>query len=212
MVSNYDKQVDIGRTYFLQYDQDALAEKYHLPSDTTYLYVAYLAQHYRIHRKTAAVEVEGENGFSECRIYSVVMTIYDMLCHNRDSVLPSLSGEWTPVGSFAAAGASPDANHFTQPYADAYSGRVDELAKACGMLGELCPRLAGADVTARIDAFPFFPVILQFWERDEEFSPSVRILWDKHTMQYLHFETTYYLQGDLLKRLKDIMDHQGIAD
>ena len=46
-----------------------------------------------------------------------------------------------------------------------------------------------------------FPVLLQFWEADDEFAPQIRILWDDQTMRYLNFETTYYLQGDLLARL-----------
>ena len=61
-------------------------------------------------------------------------------------------------------------------------------------------------MTARIDVFPFFPVMFQFWEGDEEFSPQVRVLWDRNTMQYLHFETTYYLQGDLMERLQIIIE------
>ena len=211
MDSNYEKQVDIGREYFLQYDQEKMAEKYHLKTDEKYLYGTYFSQQFRIDRKNAAIELEEEDGFSECRVYTVVMTIYDMLCHNKDEKLPMLSKEWTPVGSFAAVGASPDANRFVQTFADTFSGHVEELTKACEKLGEICPRLAGADVTARIEAFPFFPVLFQFWEGDEEFSPQIRLLWDKNTMQYLHFETTYYLQGDLMERLQKILSDEEVS-
>ena len=206
MASNYDRQVDIGREYFLQYDQEKLVKKYHLQADDQYLYITYLSQQFRIDRKTAAIEKEGKEGFSECRIYTAVMTIYDMLCYNKDNLLPELTQEWTPVGSFAAAGASPDPNLHLQSFADAFSGHISELTSACETIGKICPRLAGADVTARIDAFPFFPVLFQFWEGDEEFSPQVRVLWDRNTMQYLHFETTYYLQGDLMERLQNNME------
>ena len=58
---------------------------------------------------------------------------------------------------------------------------------------------------AEIPAFSFFPVLLQFWESDEEFPPQIKILWDDQTMRYLNFETTYYLQSDLLKRLQEIL-------
>ena len=206
MASNYDRQVDIGREYFLQYDQEKLVKKYHLQADDQYLYITYLSQQFRIDRKTAAIEKEGKEGFSECRIYTAVMTIYDMLCYNKDNLLPELTQEWTPVGSFAAAGASPAPNLHLQSFADAFSGHISELTSACEKIGKICPRLAGADVTARIDAFPFFPVLFQFWEGDEEFSPQVRVLWDRNTMQYLHFETTYYLQGDLMERLQNNME------
>lgn len=208
MASNYDRQVDIGRKYFLQYDQEKLIKKYHLQADEKYLYITYLSQEYRIDRETAAIEQKENDRFSECRIYTVVMTIYDMLCHNKEDLIPTLTREWTPVGSFAAAGASPDANLYLQSYADAFSGHIRELISACEKIGEICPRLAGADVTARIDVFPFFPVLFQFWEGDEEFSPQIRVLWDRNTMQYLHFETTYYLQGDMMQRLQSIMEKQ----
>ena len=71
------------------------------------------------------------------------------------------------------------------------------------MGGILQPRMAGADVTCIIPVTPFFPVLLQFWEGDEEFPPKLLILWDRNADSFLHFETTFYLQGDLLERLKN---------
>ena len=202
MVSNYDKQVDIGRAYFLKYDQEFLAEKFHLKMDEQYIYLTYIGVPYRIDRKTAAVHEKKEDAYVECRSYETVMTIYDMLCHSPEKTLPPLGGKWTPVANFAAAGASPSAEVFSQKYADAFSEKTDLLKAACLALdGEILSPLAGADVTAKIPAFPFFPVLLQFWEADDEFAPQIRILWDDQTMRYLNFETTYYLQGDLLARL-----------
>ena len=144
--------------------------------------------------------------YTECREYTVVMTIYDMLCHGDSPTLPPLSGKWTLVGNFAAAGSSPDANLFAQKYADAFSGKTDALKDACTAIGgEILDSIAGADVTARIPAFSFFPVLLQYWEKDEEFPPQVRLLWDDQSMKYLNFETTYYLQGDLLEHLLQLI-------
>ena len=37
MISNYDKQVDIGRKIFLNYDQEALIQKYTLLMLTFYI-------------------------------------------------------------------------------------------------------------------------------------------------------------------------------
>ena len=93
-----------------------------------------------------------------------------------------------------------------RPAADFFSGKVDAVKKACVSIGGILkPALASADITAEIPAFSFFPVLLQFWESDEEFPPQIKILWDDQTMRYLNFETTYYLQGDLLKRLQEIL-------
>ena len=62
-----------------------------------------------------------------------------------------------------------------------------------------------ADVAFRIPVTPFFPVLLQFWESDEEFPPKLRLMWDRNADSFLHFETTFFLQGDLLERLKKAM-------
>ena len=135
------------------------------------------------------------------------MTIYDMLCHGDGKELPPLSGKWTLVANFAAAGASPSADVFSQKYADYFAGKTEALKQACIRLGgQIQPRLAGADVTAQLPAFPFFPVLLQFWDADDEFPSQIKIMWDDQTMRYLNFETTYYLQGDLLARLKAIAE------
>ena len=114
MTSNYEKQVDIGRQYFLKYDLEKLAAKFHLSIDESYLYIRYLDTDYRIDRKTAAVEGKVENGYVECREYTIVMTIYDMLCHGTEQEIPALTGDWKLIGNFAAAGSSPDANLFAQ--------------------------------------------------------------------------------------------------
>ena len=193
MISNYDKQVDIGRKIFLNYDQEALIQKYTLDADADFLYLTYLGTKCRINRKTGAIDEMIDDIYTECREYTVVMTIYDMLCHGDSSSLPPLSGKWTLVGNFAAAGSSPDANLFAQKYACTAIG------------GEILDSIAGADVTARIPAFSFFPVLLQYWEKDEEFPPQVRLLWDDQSMKYLNFETTYYLQGDLLEHLLQLI-------
>ena len=79
---------------------------------------------------------------------------------------------------------------------------MEELISACESLnGVLLAPMAGADVTCRIPVTPFFPVLLQFWAGDEEFPPKLMLLWDGNTDKFMHFETTFYLQGDLLQRL-----------
>lgn len=206
MISNYEKQVDIGKAYFLKYDQEALAAKFHLDMDEDALYLTYLNTPCKIERRTGTVFEKTADGWAECRSYETVMTIYDMLCHGTESRLPTLGGKWTPVANFAAAGASPSADIFSQKYANFFSGKVDAVKQACISIGgTLKPSLAGADITAEIPAFSFFPVLFQFWESDKEFPPQIKILWDDQTMRYLNFETTYYLQGDLLKRLQDAL-------
>ena len=91
---------------------------------------------------------------------------------------------------------------FVEKYAKAFSGKVEEVKQACTCLGgKQTERLAGADLTFEMPVLPGFSVLLQFWDGDEEFLPKILLLWDKVSLSYLHFETTYYLQGDLLKTI-----------
>lgn len=200
-MDNYDLQVDIARKIFLSYDQELLRQKYSLEADEDYLYLTYLNTPYRLARATGKIEQCQEKAWQECRDYSTVMTIYDLLCYHKGDKMPDLSGQWCTVGTFIVAGIT-ETEGFTRKAAERFNGRLEELKKACQNLGGILQLpMAGADLTCLFWAAPFFPVLLQFWDGDEEFEPKVLILWDQNTMQFMHFETTFYLQGDLLSRL-----------
>lgn len=200
-ISNYDLQVDIGKRIFLEYDQELLIRKFHLEADGQYIYLTYLNAPCRISRSDGGIEecIQGE--WRECRAYSTVMTIYDLLCYHRGEPAPALSGQWCAVGNFVVTGIT-NTETFTKKYAAKFDGNLEELKAACESLsGVLLERMAGADLTCKFQATPFFPVLLQFWEGDDEFPPKLMLLWDRNTDQFMHFETTFYLQGDLLERL-----------
>ena len=200
--SNYVKQVYIGREYFLKYDQNMLIKKYGLEYDKEYLYLTYIATKYRIKRTDGAIEYEDQQEWRLCKEYTIVMTIYDLLCYSGENALPPLTGQWQPVAGFAAAGSSPSAEVFAHKYEKVFSGRAEEIRQACLSLGGIQkPRLAGADLTFEIPVVSYFSVLFQYWDADEEFPAKILILWDKASMSYLHFETTYYLQGDLLEAI-----------
>ena len=203
-MSNYDLQVDLAKGIFLKYDQEKLIRKFQLEADTDWLCLTYLHTPCRISRETGAIE-EAENGqWQACRDYSTVMTIYDLLCYHKGDRMPPLTGQWCPVGTFIVTGIT-QTEKFTGKYARIFHGHLPELKQACQVMGGvMLPRMAGADVTCRFDVTPFFPVLLQFWEGDDEFPPKLLLLWDRNTDRFLHFETTFYLQGDLLGRLQQV--------
>lgn len=199
--SNYELQVDIGKKIFLEYNQEALIKKFQLQADDLWMYISYLNTPCRISRKTGEIEEYIATAWRPCRTYVTVMTIYDLLCFHQGENAPTLFGQWCTVGAFIVTGVQ-DTGTFTKKYASLFNGRVAELKAACkAMGGILQPRMAGADVT------PFFPVLLRFWEGDEEFAPKLVLMWDRNADKFLHFETTFFLQGDLLERLKDHMEN-----
>ena len=201
-MDNYDLQVDIARGIFLEHDPQLLIQKFSLAAEAHWLYLTYLNTPYRICRTTGKIEEFSADCWQECRSYSTVMTIYDLLCFHKGAQLPALTGQWCAVGNFIVTGIT-DTEKFTGKYAKFFDGHLEELRSACHRLGGVSqPSMAGADLTCQFHVTPFFPVLLQFWEGDEEFPPKLLLLWDRNANQFLHFETTFYLQGDLLERLK----------
>lgn len=205
MKNNYDLQVDIARDIFLQYDQEALIRKFDLQADGDWIYLRYLNIPCRINRQDGRIE-ENHGAWAECRSFNTVMTVYDLLCYHQGPVAPMLMGQWCTVGNFVVTGVT-NTETFTRKFAAGFNGHLQLLKDACEKLGGvLQPRMAGADVTCRIPVTPFFPVLLQFWDGDEEFPAKLLLLWDRNADRFLHFETTFYLQGDLLTRLKNYIE------
>lgn len=203
--SNYDLQVDIGRRIFMEYDQEQMIRKYALEADSFWIFLRYLNTPCRISRTDGRVEELLDSVWTECRNFGTVMTIYDLLCYHRGDTPPALFGQWCAVGSFVVTGVT-DTETFSRKYAAIFAGHIDRLKASCKALGGVLEqRMAGADVTCRIPVTPFFPVLLQFWEGDDEFPPKLMLLWDRNADRFLHFETTFYLQGDLFERLKQHM-------
>ena len=208
-ISNYDLQVDIGKRIFLEYDQEVLIRKFRLEADEQYIYLTYLNTPCRIGRSNGGIEEYIEGVWKECRSYSTVMTIYDLLCYHKGADAPTLSGQWCAVGNFVVTGVT-NTETFTKKYAAKLDGHLEALKAAVQSLGGvLQERVAGADLTCKFQVTPFFPVLLQFWEGDDEFPPKLMLLWDRNTDKFIHFETTFYLQGDLLERLWNNMKNEN---
>lgn len=207
--SNYDLQVDIAKGIFLNYDQEQMIRKFCLEADEQWIYLTYLNTPCRIHRKNGTMEEYNQNKWQECRNFGTVMTIYDLLCYHKGADAPALFGQWCAVGTFVITGVT-NTETFTKKYAALFDGHMNQLKAACEAFGgTILPPVAGADLTCRFAVTPFFPVLLQFWESDEEFPPKLMLLWDRNTDSFLHFETTFYLQGDLMERLQQRIKSSG---
>ena len=205
-MDNYDLQVDIGKRIFLEYDQQIIIRKFRLDADEQYIYLTYLNIPCRISRISGSIEEYICDAWQECRNFGTVMSVYDLLCFHKGENAPHLLHRWCTVGTFVVTGVT-QTDIFTKKYAKRFDGHLNALKTACEILGgNLQPKLAGADLTCQFQVTPFFPILLQFWEGDEEFPPRLLLLWDQNANQFLHFETTFYLQGDLLERLQNCIE------
>lgn len=202
--SNYEVMKHNMADVFLQYDQEKMIRTFGLGHDERYLYICFLARQYRINRLNGRVSwSEDDFQTEEEADYNVVMTLYDVLCSPQETC--ALSNEWVNVGSLCAVkgGTLEKGNDFFQHAGDEFDGKTQALARACEALQG--KKKGRGDVSYELPLFPFLPILLCFWDSDEEFSASLQIFVDKNTLDYMHYETLMFAVSHVLGRIKDEM-------
>ena len=76
----------------------------------------------------------------------------------------------------------------------------EKADRACRALHGI-PQPKG-DVAYQLALFPFLPVLLRFWDADEDFPASLQVLLDKNTLNFIHYETLMYALSHLMRRLR----------
>ena len=204
MASNYEIMRNQMRGEFVKYDQEKMVKKFSLRNDEDYIYIEFMLREYRIHRKTGGVEwSEDDFSTSTEADYNESMTIYDILCYSKDDC--SLSGNYCPVNMLkGTVKSSSVGSDLFQKSADAFNGKIEKLEAVCGIFGEKAD-LSGV-VAAKLYPFTFLPVILQYWEADEEFPANLEFMFDENILDYMHFETIFFMMGHIVKRIQEMME------
>lgn len=203
--TNYEKMREKMQERFLIYDQKRMTEKFGLKQDEAYLYIRFVGRDYRIDRKTGRTEWS-EDGFAECipADYNEAMSIFDILCESRDGC--RLSGRFCSLNRLkgtvqSAAGGPGDIFQDTSRYFD---GRTELLRRACEALGGTKEPVG--DVSYRLYPFACLPMMLQFWQSDDEFPAQLKVMWDENVMDFVHYETTFFIVGHVFRRLRELME------
>lgn len=204
--SNYEKMKHAMAGSFLQYDQDKIIGKFSLQADRDSLYVTFVNRPYRIDRASGRVQWLDAFGTQHEADYNEAMTIYDVLCNARDH--SHLAGDFVNINALTGlqTGNLSKNVSFFQQTADFFQGKTQKLARACEALSGV--KLEHGDAAYRLELFPFLPVILRFWDADEEFPSSLQILVDRNTLEYMHYETLMFALGHLFRRLKEEMPNE----
>lgn len=206
-ISNYDITRDKMEKKFLEYDQQKMTNKFGLEYDDDYIYITFIARQYRVGRKTGRVEWS-EDGFKSAVHggFNESMTIFDVLCCSRDDC--RISGKFTSINMLKGVAQTQHLGEgLNQGAADSFSGRIGALRSALLRLGgEPSPVKTSADVDFTLYPFTFLPIEFRFWDADDEFPASMSILVDENILQYMHYETIYYMIGHLLERISELME------
>jgi hypothetical protein len=198
-MNNYELSRDRAQNYFLNFDQHKILNTWNLSGDDQWLYVLFFSRTYRIDRKNGSVFRcwdETPAGFEE------VLSIFDLLCHQGDH--KPVSGNFAPVNSLKngprSGGVGTD---FHTKTAALFDQNPEAFRKACLSLGG--EPMDMGDLGFRFHIFGPLNVILKFYHADEDFPASLTLLWDDEILQFLYYETVFYIAGFLMKSIAEEM-------
>ncbi|MCL2111511.1 MAG: DUF3786 domain-containing protein [Clostridiales bacterium] len=191
-VNNYSIQAEAARAGFVKWDQDAMISRLGLEADDSHMYIEFFQERHSIDRLNGKVfrcAAGTPAGFN------ATMSIYDVLCCSKAEAF--LSGEWqtlenlSPHSNFGSSG-----KNLFGSAAKRLSGDIEGLRGACTILGGR--EATKADAGFAFDVFPFLPTVFQYWDGDDEFEPRIKFLFDANTLDYIHFETAWYIAEHLI--------------
>lgn len=199
-MDNYEISRDRAQAYFLGFDQDAIIKTWKLQHDAGYIYVNFLGRAYRICRRSGSIYRLWDGQQAD---FGEVLSMFDLLCHEGKEKY--ITGRYAPVNSLKGgprnAGVGTDFHSKTAQLFDKYP---EEFRHACILLGG--EPVAMGDIGFRFPVFGDLNVILKFYHSDEDFSASVTLLWDENTLQYMFYETVFYIAGFLLSSITQTME------
>lgn len=200
MGNNYLRQAAQARERFLTYDQVALIGKLGLSFDETYLYPVMLGSVYRIHRTTGSIQRQTPAGWVEAD-YQQTMTLLDLVCDSAPERFPT--HRWKAMGDFGRLFHQSLLEEARDPWAEKFQSCPEAFRRACQTLGGR--EFPQGDVAYVFPLFDGLSLVLQLWLGDEEFPPSLRLLWDENAPMYLKYETMYFAKEMLLEALAQAM-------
>lgn len=192
---------------FLKYDQQHMIEKFQMEYDEQHLYLRFVGRNYRISRSSGKVEWS-EDGFrnNTDANYNEAMSIFDILCYSKEGC--RLSGHFSNINQLKGVVQSSNlGNKMFQESAEYFDSNMELLSKACERLGGKKEKVG--DVSYCLYPFEFLPMMLRFWNSDDEFPASLKIMWDENIMDFVHYETTYFIVSHVLSRLQELMEQMN---
>ncbi len=193
-INNYEISLQNAMKRFGSYDMATLSQRSGVTDRGAWLQTRFFGMETSICKKTGQVTVDGEPAdFCEA------LSVFDWLCDGRQGA--KASGEFAPISSLPGVLVRGQGLLMSAP----------EIAKTVDLHPEIfrrtCEKLGGrpvtiGDIAYEIPVFPDITVILKFYHGDEEFPPDMTFLWDKNILQFVRYETVYYLAATVKKYLK----------
>lgn len=202
--SSYEQGRQKAALLFLSQEPKKIIASKQFPHDETHVYSRLLDRTYRIDLDSGRSEYQENESWFYSDYYSA-MILYDLIGYSDASCgaaysYTALQNLSTVFNAHSYAG-----ERMFDPVVRSIATAPDRFRNACMSLGGT--EDSKGDISYVIPCLFYhgtLSVILRFYAEDEEFPPQLTVLFDKNTLQYMHYETAWYLAAHLLKRISDL--------
>lgn len=193
-MNNYEKMMADARLRFTAYDMGTLAQRPGVRETADDLITEFLGETVHIPKKTGELTVGGRKAdFGE------TLAVLDWLCDGKPNA--KAAREYCAVGSLPGIYVGGSGLMMS---GDSLAKQIDSAPEhfraACQAMGGR--EVALGDLGFEIPVFPGVAMCLKFYFGDEEFPPQLTFLWDKNILQFVRYETVYYIAGCIRERLQ----------
>lgn len=208
-VSNYEIMRQNAAKAFISFDHEKLAEKLGIRLENGSLLIKLFDRDYAVDCMNGDVFYNGTAAG-----YSEAMVLYDILCDSKENAMPA--GEYTLLHQLSKV-QSAKQYYAGQGMFAHYEKKFDKKAE---VLERICLDMDGekygkGDMSVRIPMFrdrrdalhtEDLSIVISFWESDEDFPAQLQLFTDRNLLQYIHYETAWYMFDYLLKRIESVFD------
>ena len=208
MTDNYALALEQARLYFLKQNQLKLLSRPGVRVDGSSFCLTFLGADARVDRGTGVVSCRLLDGSWEPAGFAQALSIYDWLCDQKEAA--KAAGEYCPVHSLPGvyvrgSGLAMTGGKLTP----LFDREPQKLRSACEAMGGEAVELG--DVGYKLPVFPGLYVLLKFYHSDDDFPAVLTLLWDRNILDFIRYETVYYVAGCLMHRLATLCGPQDIA-
>jgi len=197
MRNNYEAALEAARVHCNTYPIEALLSRRGVVETTGALSTVFLGQKVEIRKDSRAVSVDGKPAN-----FVQGLSVYDWLCDREPQA--EAAWEFCPVSSLSAVYVSGGGLGMSMPK---LAKRIDEdpacFQRAMAAMG--AKKITFGDIGFRLMVFPDLPMCLKFYFGDAEFPPELQLMWDRNSLQFVRYETLYYIAGCLRERLSQLL-------
>jgi hypothetical protein len=150
--------------------------------------------------------IADESGNRPDYMVCVILFKYLLLCPDT----PVVKKDWCSLKDFHKMSQFTNFNVFTsdteRPIVERFSGRIDELSKACQKLGGNPSELgASYDFAMEFNVLPKIDILLLFNDGDDEFPAKCSVLFQRQAEGYLDPESLIMIGMTFTRRLKNLV-------